>query len=425
MAKSKTYMKRVFAGKEVPVIGMDQGKGKHYGGNGTSNVFNLLYDGAMEVRDGQNIDGQYDDGIMFGGILATIGTIISGSNVYSERYGAPEASPVDPVAAFDWESLWTALSERAYSVNATQPSAYITYDTTTYAGRRQLLEDCQTFFTVMVAGGPEDIVGFFLKANDKTTIEATLFDRADAATSIGHTFGSLKTASTWTSGFPRFISGGSAGFGTIVDGDDISVDTINTVIDFFNECTYPFVVIDTSANPDYVDYISYKGNRFSTSEWSFYDSAVSYQDAIDNLAFDGDSVRQYIRGGFEQYDSGGGTPFSVDGYNTKSTSDTLYTEATPPIVVNSLDILLFNDNSDWDEFNNAPKTGFGTVVAPVIGGLSDYYAKFLVEAHTAGANYGPLTFDLVTTAEVGEVFYFTRLFVGAKLNVTFSPLVEA
>ena len=97
MAKSKTYMKRVFAGKEVPVIGMDQGKGKHYGGNGTSNVFNLLYDGAMEVRDGQALVGQYDDGIMFGGILSTVGTIIAGGSVYSETVltqsddGLPEA----------------------------------------------------------------------------------------------------------------------------------------------------------------------------------------------------------------------------------------------------------------------------------------------------------------------------------------------
>lgn len=84
MSKTKTYMKRVFAGKEVPSVGMDQGKGKHYGGNGASNVFNLVYDAAMEGRAGQEVAGQYEDGITVGVVTPTAGLIISGTNVYSE-----------------------------------------------------------------------------------------------------------------------------------------------------------------------------------------------------------------------------------------------------------------------------------------------------------------------------------------------------
>lgn len=53
MAKAKTYMKRVFSGKEIPSIGMDQGKGKHYAGKGVYQCFNLLYDGVMTTREGQ------------------------------------------------------------------------------------------------------------------------------------------------------------------------------------------------------------------------------------------------------------------------------------------------------------------------------------------------------------------------------------
>ena len=85
MSKSKTYMKRVFSGKEVPSIGMDQGKGKLYGGNGVDICFNLLYDGAMETRAGQSEEGVYEDGITLGVAMATTSAIITGTNVYAEE----------------------------------------------------------------------------------------------------------------------------------------------------------------------------------------------------------------------------------------------------------------------------------------------------------------------------------------------------
>lgn len=80
--KKIKYMRRVFSGKRVPMIGLDQGKSKLYRGNGVQNVFNVYYDSSMALRDGEIAEAAYDGGINTGAKFLTSRVICSGTNIY-------------------------------------------------------------------------------------------------------------------------------------------------------------------------------------------------------------------------------------------------------------------------------------------------------------------------------------------------------
>lgn len=82
--KSKTYRRVVFAGKDIPAIGMDQGKGLFYNGNNTDWVFNLWYDACMAGRDGQYDVGAYTDAIYTGNTGETMSWLNEGNNFWTE-----------------------------------------------------------------------------------------------------------------------------------------------------------------------------------------------------------------------------------------------------------------------------------------------------------------------------------------------------
>ena len=82
--KAKTYRKPVFSGKDIPVIGMDQGKGKMYHGLGTHSCFNFFYDAALLTREGQEIDSSYEGQIQAGGILTSLSFVQEGTNLWTE-----------------------------------------------------------------------------------------------------------------------------------------------------------------------------------------------------------------------------------------------------------------------------------------------------------------------------------------------------
>ena len=55
MMNKPKYMRRVFSGKTIPMIGLDQGKSKLYRGDGTWSVVNMMYDGSLRTREGQTL----------------------------------------------------------------------------------------------------------------------------------------------------------------------------------------------------------------------------------------------------------------------------------------------------------------------------------------------------------------------------------
>jgi hypothetical protein len=91
--KSKTYRKPVFAGKDVPVIGLDQGKGRMYRGLGTHSCFNWFYDAALLLREGQDVVNVYADEIQHAGVEDTVRFVHTGVYVWcgdkSESFDTP------------------------------------------------------------------------------------------------------------------------------------------------------------------------------------------------------------------------------------------------------------------------------------------------------------------------------------------------
>jgi hypothetical protein len=82
--KNKTYSKPVFAGKEIPFIGMDQGKGDMYQGLGTRYCFNLYFDTVMLLREGQSLDTSYAGTILSGGLTDTVSFRHESTNIWIE-----------------------------------------------------------------------------------------------------------------------------------------------------------------------------------------------------------------------------------------------------------------------------------------------------------------------------------------------------
>lgn len=80
--KAKTYSKPVFAGKDIPAIGLDQGKGKMYHGLGTWDCYNFFYDAVLKQREGQDFILSYSDSVQAGGILKTVTYIQEGTNLH-------------------------------------------------------------------------------------------------------------------------------------------------------------------------------------------------------------------------------------------------------------------------------------------------------------------------------------------------------
>lgn len=84
MANKFKYMRRVFSGKEVPVIGLDQGKSSLYRGDGVQSMFNGYYDSSLNFREGQVQDAIYEGGINSGGAFHTAKFVGEGTNLWAE-----------------------------------------------------------------------------------------------------------------------------------------------------------------------------------------------------------------------------------------------------------------------------------------------------------------------------------------------------
>lgn len=80
--KTRTYSKPVFAGKDIPAIGLDQGKGKMYHGLGTHDCYNFFYDAVLKQREGQDLSISYGESIQDGGILKTVTFVQEGTNLH-------------------------------------------------------------------------------------------------------------------------------------------------------------------------------------------------------------------------------------------------------------------------------------------------------------------------------------------------------
>lgn len=79
------YHRRVFSGKAVPMIGMDQGKSLVYRGDSVQQVWNALYDTSMKQRDGETVDTTYFGGVNTGEALLTVIVIGSGTDLRVEE----------------------------------------------------------------------------------------------------------------------------------------------------------------------------------------------------------------------------------------------------------------------------------------------------------------------------------------------------
>ena len=80
----KRYSKRVFAGKDVPFFGMNQGAGKLYRGRTVEFCMNAMYDGAIKTRFGSIATARYDGDIR-NGLSVTNRTICEGNSIWSEK----------------------------------------------------------------------------------------------------------------------------------------------------------------------------------------------------------------------------------------------------------------------------------------------------------------------------------------------------
>ena len=84
MKQKPKYMRRVFSGKDVPVIGLDQGKSKLYRGDGVNYLMNCFYDASLDSRDGQVVDVTFSGGINTGVQLHVSRVIGEGTNLRAE-----------------------------------------------------------------------------------------------------------------------------------------------------------------------------------------------------------------------------------------------------------------------------------------------------------------------------------------------------
>ena len=82
--KSKPYRKPVFSGKDIPVIGLDQGKGRMYHGLGSHYCFNVFYDAAMLSREGQDKSTAYGSTVLNGGVEDVSKFVGEGTNIWVE-----------------------------------------------------------------------------------------------------------------------------------------------------------------------------------------------------------------------------------------------------------------------------------------------------------------------------------------------------
>lgn len=82
MIKKPKYMKRVFSGKDVPVIGLDQGKSELYRGDGVNFLMNVFFNTTLSVREGQVESIIYDDTIHNADRLSKNAFICEGTNIW-------------------------------------------------------------------------------------------------------------------------------------------------------------------------------------------------------------------------------------------------------------------------------------------------------------------------------------------------------
>ena len=81
---TKRYSKRVFAGKDVPFQGINQGAGVLYRGRSVQFSMNGIYDGAILLRSGGKATSRYDGSIR-NGLSNTNRTVCEGTNIWSEK----------------------------------------------------------------------------------------------------------------------------------------------------------------------------------------------------------------------------------------------------------------------------------------------------------------------------------------------------
>ena len=84
MANKFKYMRRVFSGKDTPIIGLDQGKSALYRGDGVQFMANGFYDASLNIREGQVLEETLDGGINTGGTLKISKFIGEGNNLRVE-----------------------------------------------------------------------------------------------------------------------------------------------------------------------------------------------------------------------------------------------------------------------------------------------------------------------------------------------------
>ena len=82
--RSKTYRKTVFAGKEVPFIGLDQGKGMLYQGLSANKCFNGFYEDVFALREGQDKETTYNGSVNSAGLEHSAFYLQEGSNFWIE-----------------------------------------------------------------------------------------------------------------------------------------------------------------------------------------------------------------------------------------------------------------------------------------------------------------------------------------------------
>ena len=83
MIKPK-YHRRVFSGKDLPLIGLDQGKSVLYRGDGVHHSWNTIYDASMQQRDGQVEFESFSGGVNFGMRTPNTRVVCEGTGVWAE-----------------------------------------------------------------------------------------------------------------------------------------------------------------------------------------------------------------------------------------------------------------------------------------------------------------------------------------------------
>lgn len=85
MMNKPKYMRRVFSGKTIPMIGLDQGKSKLYRGDGVLSVVNMMYDGSLRTRCGQTLLYSVDGGITSAGTTRSGTFLCEGNNIWIDQ----------------------------------------------------------------------------------------------------------------------------------------------------------------------------------------------------------------------------------------------------------------------------------------------------------------------------------------------------